>query len=88
MKYTYEAKEYLRVWNEYLELNNITFSPNEPKDKVISKLEEISYKKRELADIANCIVKERIEYFEKNQNEVTEEVKEKIYQKFGLEKTF
>lgn len=84
MEYKYNAKEYLRVWTEYLKLTKVSFLPSEPKQDVIAKLEGISKNKRELAEIANTIVKERVEYFEKNPDHVTEEVKEELIDFFLL----
>ena len=84
MEYKYNAKEYLRVWTEYLKLTQVSFLPSEPKQDVIDKLEGISRNKRELAEIANTIVKERVEYFEKNPDAITEEVKEELIDFFLL----
>ena len=78
MTYTYNSEEYLKVWSEYLALAKASFSSSEPKKQVIAKLEEISVQKRRIAEIANNIVRERIEFFEKNPDAITEEIKEDL----------
>ena len=44
----------------------MTFSPSDTKEYVIKKLEDRSAKKRVIADVANTMIREYIETFEKD----------------------
>ncbi|MCR5055307.1 MAG: hypothetical protein K6B54_00135 [Clostridia bacterium] len=73
MKYTYSVEEYARQLREYNELENMRFSPEDGKDFVVSKLEERSAKKLLIAEIANTMIREYIETFEKEPGAMTPE---------------
>ena len=63
MKYTYPVEEYINQLKEYTELESMTFSPEDSRECVISKLEERSSKKRVISDIANKMISEYVETF-------------------------
>ena len=73
MKYTYPVEEYINQLKEYTELESMTFSPEDSRECVISKLEERSSKKRVISDIANKMISEYVETFEKDLDAMTEE---------------
>ena len=74
MKYTYHCKEYIEQLKLNNELEKMTFSSTDSKEYIISKLEERSAKKREIANIANTIIREYIEPYEKNIDLLTDDV--------------
>lgn len=73
MKYTYPIEEYVKQLKDYNELEAMTFSPEDSRESVIARLEERSAKKRVIADVANTMIREYIELFEKEPEKVTEE---------------
>ena len=77
MTYTYPPEEYARQLEVYNELEKLSFSPEDSREYILSKLEERSAKKRVIADIANCCVREYIETFEKDPEAMTAEDAEK-----------
>ena len=74
MNYTYHFKEYRNQIIANNELEAMSFSKDDSREYVISKLEERSNKKRKIANIANTIISEYIEPYEKNVDLLTEEV--------------
>jgi len=78
MTYTYPPEEYARQLEVYNELEKLSFSPEDSREYILSKLEERSAKKRLIADIANCCVREYIETFEKDPEAMTAEDAEKL----------
>lgn len=72
MNYTYPIEEYITQLKKNNELDSITFTPNDSKEYVLSKLEERSTKKREIASIINTMIYEYIERFEKDPSLMTE----------------
>ena len=78
MTYTYPPEEYARQLEVYNELEKLSFSPEDSREYILSKLEERSTKKRVMADIANCCVREYIETFEKDPEAMTAEDAEKL----------
>ena len=66
MKYTYDFEEYKNLLIENNELDAISFSKDDSYEYIISKLEERSFKKRDIYEKANTIIHEYIEVFEKN----------------------
>lgn len=73
MNYTYSPEEYMRQLTAYTELEKMTFSPDDSREYILSKLEERSAKKRIIADIANTMIREYIETYEKNLDALTSE---------------
>ena len=71
MNYTYSPLEYKKQIDIYKELLKISFNKDDDYDYVISKLEEASLKKKEIANIANVIINEYLERFEKNPDLLT-----------------
>ncbi|MBR4422857.1 MAG: hypothetical protein IKS68_01395, partial [Mailhella sp.] len=78
MNYTYPPEEYARQLRAYHEMEKLTFSPEDSKEYILEKLEERSAKKRVVADIANTMIREYIETFEKDPDAVTAEDIEKL----------
>lgn len=72
MNHTYPFQEYERLLKENIELEKLSFSSEDSKEYIISKIEERSNKKREIANIANTIIREYIEPFEKDIDLLTE----------------
>ncbi|MBR0231619.1 MAG: hypothetical protein IJQ53_05280 [Clostridia bacterium] len=66
MKHTYEYTEYVEQIKAYNALEEISFTPEDGKEYVIAKLEERTAKKRETAGIANTIIREYLEVYEKD----------------------
>ncbi|MBO4366342.1 MAG: hypothetical protein J5843_01660, partial [Clostridia bacterium] len=62
---TYEPGEYLDLLKAYYALEQLTFSPDDPREAVLSALEERSEKKRVIAEKVNAIVDEYVTRFEK-----------------------
>ena len=73
MKYTYPVEEYINQLKAYNELESMTFSPEDSREYIISKLEERSAKKRVISDIANTMIKEYVETYEKDPDALTKE---------------
>ncbi len=71
MNYTYPPEEYANKLKEYYELEKLTFSPDDGREAIISKLEERSAKKRVIADAVNTMIREYIETFEKDPEAAT-----------------
>ena len=72
MKYTYPIEEYTKQLKAYNELESMTFSPEESRESVIARLEERSAQKRVIADIANTMIREYVETFEKDPEALTD----------------
>ena len=66
MTYTYPPETYMELLRTYNELEALSFTPEDSRETVISKLAERSAKKREIADKANAMVREYAETFEKD----------------------
>ena len=73
MTYTYPPEEYVRQLKAYNELERMSFSPEDSREYILSKLEERSARKRVIADVANTIVREYIDTFEKDPDALTAE---------------
>lgn len=71
MKYTYPIEEYRKRLLEYVELEKLSFSPEDSRGYVLEKLEERSKKKRVIADVANTMIREYLETFEKEPDKIT-----------------
>ena len=84
MKYTYPVSEYLKQLQAYNELEKLSFSPNDTKEYVLSKLEERSKSKRQISDIINTMIFEYVETFEKNPKAVTEEDVSKLEELYQI----
>ena len=84
MKYTYPVSEYLKQLQVYNELEKLSFSPNDTKEYVLSKLEERSKNKRQISDIINTMIFEYVETFEKNPKEITEEDVSKLEELYQI----
>lgn len=78
MTYTYPPEEYIRQLKAYNELEKMTFSPEDSREYILAKLEERSAKKRVIADVANTMIREYIETFEKDPEALTGEDVEKL----------
>lgn len=65
MKYTYPPSEYMQQLLEYNALEKLAFTHTDSKAHIIATLEQRSAKKRVIADIANTIIREYVETFEK-----------------------
>ena len=72
MKYTYPIEEYRKQLLAYNKLEAMTFSSDDSREYVIAKLEERSAQKRVIADVANTMIREYIETFEKDPEALTE----------------
>ena len=86
MKYTYKPQDYIDQLISYNELESLSFSPNDSYEFIILKLEERSKKKRTIALVADNIISEYIEPYEKDISKLTsddvkelEEFAEKLY---------
>ncbi|MCR5663359.1 MAG: hypothetical protein K6G17_00600 [Oscillospiraceae bacterium] len=64
--YTYPPEEYAKQLRAYYELEKLSFSREDGKEAVLAALEERSAKKRGIADVANTMIREYIETFEKS----------------------
>ncbi len=73
MKYTYPPEEYMRQLRAYNALEAMRFSPEDSREYVIAKLEERSAKKRVIAGVANTMIREYVETFEKAPESLTPE---------------
>lgn len=73
MKYTYPPEEYMRQLRAYNALEAMRFSPEDSREYVIAKLEERSAKKRVIAGVANTMIREYVETFEKAPDSLTPE---------------
>ena len=78
MNYTYSPLEYKKQIDTYKELLKISFNKDDDYSYVISKLEETSLKKKEIANIANVIINEYLERFEKNPDLLTNDDASKL----------
>ena len=78
MEYTYPVEEYIARLKEYTELEAMTFSPEDSRERIVGMLEERSAKKRVIADVANTMIREYIETFEKEPEKLTCEDAEKL----------
>ena len=78
MTFTYPPEEYMELLEAYNELESMTFSPEDSRETVISKLAGRSAKKREIADKANAMVREYAETFEKDPAALTAEAAEAL----------
>ena len=78
MNYTYPPEEYANKLKEYYELEKMTFSPDEGREAILSRLEERSAKKRVIADAVNTMIREYIETFEKDPEATTAEDAQKL----------
>ena len=78
MVYAYPSEEYARQLAAYIELEKLSFSPEDSREFVLSKLEERSAKKRVIASTVNTIVREYIETFESDPESLTAEDAEKL----------
>ena len=72
MHYTYPVEEYMRQLKTYNELEAMRFSPEDSREYILGRLEERSAKKRVIADVANTMIREYIETFEKDPAAITE----------------
>ena len=66
MQYTYPVEEYAKQLAAYEALEAMTFSPSDSREQVLARLEERSRKKRVIAEIANTMIREYIETFERD----------------------
>ena len=73
MQYTYPIGEYVTQLKLYNELESMTFSPEDSRETVLSALEERSARKRGISDVANTMIREYVETFEKNPEAMTQE---------------
>ena len=73
MTFTYPPEKYMELLKAYNELESLSFSPEDGREYVIAKLEERSAKKRQIADVANVMVREYVETFEKDPEKLTAE---------------
>ena len=71
MTYTYPPEKYMELLKAYNELEALSFTPEDSRETVIAKLEERSARKREIADVANVMVREYVETFEKDPEKLT-----------------
>lgn len=78
MEFKHEPEEYFKNLEEYMELDEAAFSPEQSKEEIIAKLKEISGKKKEISDIQNEIIYEYIERFEKGVEALDEEAVDKL----------
>ena len=78
MNYTYSPLEYKKQIDTYKELLKISFNKDDDYNYVISKLKETSLKKKEIANIANVIINEYLERFEKNPDLLTNDDASKL----------
>ncbi|MBR4798723.1 MAG: HD domain-containing protein [Clostridia bacterium] len=78
MKHTYHYTEYIEQIKAYNALDEIAFGPEDGKEYVIAKLEERTAKKREIAEIANTIIREYVEVYEKEPEALTEEAAKEL----------
>lgn len=72
MTFTYPPEQYIEQLKVYNELEKMTFSPEDSREYVIEKLEERNEKRRQIADVANTMVREYVETFEKDPGALTE----------------
>ena len=71
MTYTYPPEEYMKLLQDYNELEAMRFSPADGRETVIAKLSERTDRKREISEIANTMVREYVETFEKEPDALT-----------------
>ena len=71
MNHTYPPEKYGKQLREYIELDKLSFSPEDSRDYVIGRLKERSAKKRAIAEIANTMIREYIEPFEREPENLT-----------------
>ena len=73
MHFTYPVDEYRKQLEAYNELESISFKPEDDRAFIIGKLEERSEKKRVISDIANTMIREYVETFERHPERMNEE---------------
>ena len=73
MQYTYPVEEYKKLLLEYNEQDKLSFSPDDAKEYVVAALKERNAKKRALAEVANVMMREYVETFEKDPTAMTPE---------------
>ena len=78
MKHTYPFQKYKELLTINHELDGLSFSKDDSREYILSKLEERSNKKREISNIANTIISEYIDPFEKNIDLLTKEDAEEL----------
>ena len=74
MRFTYPVDEYRKQLEAYNKLESMSFQPEDERGYIIRKLEERSEKKRIISDIANTMIHEYVETFERNPEWMTPEV--------------
>ena len=78
MEYTYAPDEYLKQLKAYYALEKLSFSADDDRETVIRLLENRSKAKREIADKTNVMVREYVETFEQNPDELTPDYESKL----------
>lgn len=73
MNFTYPTETYISQMDAYETLEKLSFSPEDSREKVIAAIEEKAAKKRRIADIANTMIREYVEAFEKQPEALTAE---------------
>ncbi len=79
MTFEYEPTLYEKNLAEYAALNETEFSPEESKEEIVEKLKKISVRKKAIADVQNKIIKEYIERFEKDPEQLDGDAAEKLF---------
>ena len=79
MTFEFEPLLYAQNLAVYSALDETVFLPTESKEAVIGKLKEISLKKKAIAEVQNKIIREYIERFETNAEQLDEFAVEKLY---------
>lgn len=85
MTYTYPPEEYARQLHTYYALEKLSFSPEDSRETILRALEERSAKKREIADVANTMIREYIETFEADPEAMTAEFQAHAGTQYGPE---
>ncbi|MBO4667634.1 MAG: hypothetical protein J5666_05875 [Bacilli bacterium] len=69
---TYSIDRYIELLKEYNKLDDYSFKDSDSKEYILSRLEEVSSKKKEISSIINRIIYDYIEVFEKDLNKMTD----------------
>ena len=73
MRHAYAPEDYIRQLKAYKKLENPSFSREESRESVLGTLETLSRQKQEIFSVANVMIREYIETFEKRPDAMTEE---------------
>ena len=73
MRHAYAPEDYIRQLQAYKKLENPSFSKEDSRESVLGTLETLSRQKQEIFSVANGMIREYIETFEKRPDAMTEE---------------